>query len=204
MASWCALGRLSVTLGGPTPTAGLLQLLRGKPSFEDQAGLRTPQHPCKTAIRGRTNGLDLSAKKSRTTLSWTSSWYRRETRASSFLDFCSCPLPTTPVAPSVRAFFQAWICLGRTSYRAANWATVSRPLSASSATLAWKAGCVSCLPATFPAPPDSNRRPRSRSGDYHLATCPKLRVNLRIPVFAGIADGHGARYVDENKRTPSP
>ena len=55
----------------------------------------------------RTHGPDLSAKKSRSTFSWPISWYNRATRAASFLDFFSWPLPKTPEAPSMRAFFQA-------------------------------------------------------------------------------------------------
>ena len=35
------------------------------------------------------------------------SWYRRAIRAASFRVFCSLPLPKTPEAPSVSAFFQA-------------------------------------------------------------------------------------------------
>jgi len=41
----------------------------------------------------------------------------------------------TPAAPSSRAFFHAWIWPGWTSYRAASWATVCSPFTASRATL---------------------------------------------------------------------
>ena len=56
---------------------------------------------------GLTHEPDLSAKKSRSTFSWPISSYRRSIRASSFLAFCSLPLPKTPEAPSASAFFQA-------------------------------------------------------------------------------------------------
>ncbi len=46
----------------------------------------------------------------------------------------------TPAAPASKDFFQAWIWPGWTSYRAASWATVSSPFSASRAILALKVG----------------------------------------------------------------
>ena len=95
-------------------------LCRGSPGPVVEAGTADPQqralaHQGQGRVLpvhhlpppGRTHGPDLSAKKSRSTFNWPISWYRRATRAASFLAFRSLPLPKTPEAPSARAFFQA-------------------------------------------------------------------------------------------------
>ena len=61
-------------------------------------------------------------------------------RASSPLRPLSWFPPKTPAAPPSNAFFHVWIWPGWTSYRAASWATVSSPFTASKATLALNDG----------------------------------------------------------------